>query len=137
MVNQVVLSAICHPQLEKPAASVHTLRIPSELPAFQVLCDFDGTITKTDVTDAILETFALPAFRDWEHRWEWGEITGRECLARKVELIRADRATLMQFAADIPIDGGIVTLQQRCAQHGIPLVIVSDGIDQFIEVGLR
>jgi 2,3-diketo-5-methylthio-1-phosphopentane phosphatase len=137
MVNQAFLSTICHPQLEKPVASVQTLRIPSESPAFQVLCDFDGTITKTDVTDAILEAFALPAFREWERRWEQGEITSRECLARQVELIQADLPTLMQFAAEIPIDEGIVTLHQRCAQHGIPLVIVSDGIDRFIEAVLR
>src|SRR5574337_443846 len=135
--DQTILSTVSYPKLEKSTGSSQSLRMPSGLPAFQVLCDFDGTITKTDVTDAVLEAFALPAFRDWERRWERSEITSRECLARQVELIRADRATLMQFAADLPIDEGIVTLHQRCAQHGIPLVIVSDGIDWFIEVVLR
>ncbi len=137
MMKSTFPSAICHPKLEMPAASVQSLRIPSELPTFQVLCDFDGTITKTDATDAILEAFALPAFREWQCRWERGEITSRECLSRQVELIQADLPTLMRFAADLPIDEGIVTLAQRCAQHGIPLTIVSDGLDRFIEAVLR
>ena len=107
------------------------------LPAFQVLCDFDGTITKADATDAILEAFALPAFREWERRWERGEITSRECMARQVELIRADRATLAQFSADIPIDEGIVALDRHCTERGIPLMIVSDGLDLIIEAVLR
>lgn len=134
--DQTLLS-MNHPELEKPAASSRSLRMPNDLPAFQVLCDFDGTITTTDVTDAILEAFALPAFREWQCRWERGEITSRECLSRQVELIQADLPTLMRFAADLPIDEGIVTLAQRCAQHGIPLIIVSDGIDRFIEAVLR
>ncbi|CBE67544.1 MAG: HAD-IB family phosphatase [Candidatus Methylomirabilis oxygeniifera] len=134
--DQTLLS-INYPELEKPAAGSRSLRMPSDLPAFQVLCDFDGTITRTDVTDAILEAFALPAFREWQCRWERGEITSRECLSRQVELIQADQSTLMQFAATLPIDKGIVTLQQRCAQHGIPLIIVSDGIDRLIEAVLR
>ncbi len=135
--DQALLSVISPPKLEKPAANSKSLRMPSNLPAFQVLCDFDGTITRTDVTDAILEAFALPAFREWQCRWERGEITSRECLSRQVELIQADQSTLMRFAAALPIDEGIVTLQQRCAQHGIPLIIVSDGIDRLIEAVLR
>lgn len=110
---------------------------PYVLSAFQVACDFDGTITTRDATDAILEAFALPAFREWEHRWERGEITSRECMARQVELIRADRTTIAEFAADLPIDGGIVELDRQCTERGIPLMIVSDGLDLIIEAVLR
>lgn len=137
MMNLPFPSVICRPPLEMPAASSQSLRMPSGMPAFQVLCDFDGTITKTDATLAALEAFAMPAFREWELRWECGEITSRECMSRQVELIQADLSTLMRFAASLPIDKGIVTLQQLCAQHGIPLIIVSDGIDRLIEAVLR
>ena len=103
----------------------------------EVFCDFDGTITSLDVTDAVLETFALPAWREWEARWVRGEITSQECLARQVELIQTDRDTLVQFAAELPIDEGIFALDRRCAQHGVPLTIVSDGIDLLVEAVLR
>jgi len=90
-----------------------------------------------DATDAVLEAFALPAFREWEHRWERGEITSRECMARQVELIRADRATLAGFAAELPIDEGFIELERHCTERGIPLMIVSDGLDLIIEAVLR
>ncbi|MBZ0168488.1 2-hydroxy-3-keto-5-methylthiopentenyl-1-phosphatephosphatase [Candidatus Methylomirabilis lanthanidiphila] len=137
--SQFCLSGIIH-STSRPgtrAPSPRRTDLPRDLSAFQVLCDFDGTITRTDVTDAILEAFALPAFREWQGRWERGEITGRECLSRQVALIRADRATLIRFAADIPIDEGIVALDQRCAEQGIPLTIVSDGLDLLIDTVLR
>lgn len=103
----------------------------------EVFCDFDGTITCMDATDAALEMFALPAWRDWEQRWMDGQITSQECLSRQIALIQADRDTLIRFAENLPIDEGIVALDRRCAESGIPLTIVSDGLDLLIEAVLR
>jgi 2-hydroxy-3-keto-5-methylthiopentenyl-1-phosphate phosphatase len=105
--------------------------------ATEVYCDFDGTITSLDATDAVLETFALPAWREWETRWVKGEITSQECLSRQIELIQADRDTLIEFAADLPIDEGILALDRRCTEHGVPLTILSDGLDLLVEAVLR
>ncbi|MEO8327224.1 MAG: MtnX-like HAD-IB family phosphatase [Nitrospirota bacterium] len=103
----------------------------------EVFCDFDGTITRHDATDAVLETFALPAWREWEQRWVRGEISSQECLSRQVALIRADRQTLIRFAADLPIDEGFFALERQCAEYDIPLTIISDGLDLVIEAILR
>src|SRR3989454_12450393 len=103
----------------------------------EVYCDFDGTITCIDATDAVLEAFALPAWREWEQRWVRGEITSQQCLSRQVELIQADRETLIQFVTDIPIDEGILALDRRCAEQGVPLPLVSDGFDLIVEAVLR
>lgn len=103
----------------------------------EVFCDFDGTITLVDATDAVLETFALPAWREWEQRWVQGEITSQECLSRQVGLIRADRETLIEFVAELSIDEGIFELARRCAEERVPLTIVSDGIDLIVEAVLR
>lgn len=103
----------------------------------EIFCDFDGTITRVDATDAVLEAFALPRWREWEQRWVQGEITSQECLSRQVELIRANQDILAGFVARLPIDEGIVILDRRCAEHGIPLTIVSDGIDFLVEAVLR
>jgi 2-hydroxy-3-keto-5-methylthiopentenyl-1-phosphate phosphatase len=102
-----------------------------------LFCDFDGTITRTDLTDAVLEAFALPEFKDWEQRWRTGEIGSQECLSRQVELIQADRATLIAFAREFPIDEGIHELDRCCTANGAPLTIVSDGIDLFIHTVLQ
>ena len=115
----------------------NTLRLRRCTTATEVFCDFDGTITRVDATDAVLETFALPAWRDWEQRWVNGEITSQVCLSRQIELIQADRDTLIRFADNLPIDEGIIALDRRCAQEGVPLTIVSDGIDLLVEAVLR
>lgn len=120
----------------------HVLKESSHRPSkylnqTRVFCDFDGTITLVDATDAVLETFAQPAWREWEQRWVNGEITSQECLSHQVELIRADRETLVRFAADLPIDEGILELDRRCAEQHIPLTIVSDGLDLLVEAVLR
>lgn len=103
----------------------------------EVYCDFDGTITRVDATDAVLEAFALPVWREWEQRWVQGEITSQECLSRQVELIQTNRETLVQFVAELPIDEGILALDRRCKERGVPLTIVSDGIDLIVEAVLR
>lgn len=102
-----------------------------------VFCDFDGTITRVDATDAVLEAFALPAWREWEQRWVNGEITSQECLSRQVKLIRADQDTLVRFAAELPVDEGILILDRQCRELNIPLSIVSDGLDVVVEAVLR
>jgi 2-hydroxy-3-keto-5-methylthiopentenyl-1-phosphate phosphatase len=120
----------------QPQSQVDARRLLKVRPT-EVYCDFDGTITSPDATDAVLETFALPAWREWEARWMRGEITSQECLARQIELIQADRDTLIEFATDLPIDEGILALDRRCAEHGVPLTILSDGIDLIVEAILR
>lgn len=100
-------------------------------------CDFDGTITLRDTTDAVLERFADPAYLEWERRWEAGEITARECMARQTRLIRATPDALRAFVRTLPIDPGIHALVESCRRLGGELTIVSDGIDFLMEEVLR
>jgi 2,3-diketo-5-methylthio-1-phosphopentane phosphatase len=123
--------------LKKHSANERECRLSQRVRATEIFCDFDGTITSVDGTDAVLEAFARPAWREWEDRWVRGEISIQECLARQVALIQVDRDRLVSFAADLPIDTGIITLARRCAEYDIPLTIVSDGIDLLIEGVLR
>lgn len=90
-----------------------------------------------DATDAILERYALPAWRDWEADWKAGRISSRECLSRQVKLIRTDKDTLIRFAETLPIDPGIFELDRRSLERGIPFSIVSDGLDLVIQAILR
>ena len=111
--------------------------VSRSLQVSEIFCDFDGTITCVEGTDAVLEAFAHPAWREWEARWVRGEISSQECLARQVELIQVDRDRLISFAGSLPIDTGIMGLARQCAEHDVPLTIVSDGIDLLIEAVLR
>ncbi|HET8563691.1 MAG TPA: HAD-IB family phosphatase, partial [Candidatus Binatia bacterium] len=98
-----------------------------------VFCDFDGTITLRDTTDAVLEAFALPEYRKWERMWEEGLITGRECMAQQTRLITAHPQVLRSLCRAIPIDPGIYELEAACIKNAALLFIVSDGIDLLME----
>ena len=51
--------------------------------------DFDGTITKKDVVDMILERFADPSWKTVEKDWTEGKIGSRECLTKQLALVSA------------------------------------------------
>jgi 2-hydroxy-3-keto-5-methylthiopentenyl-1-phosphate phosphatase len=105
-------------------------------PIMNVFCDFDGTVTLEDGTDTILQRFASPVWQEWEQLWAHGEISSLECLSRQVELIQADRGTLVKFAKRLAIDPGIITLAHECKERKIPLTIVSDGLDLVVKTVL-
>jgi 2,3-diketo-5-methylthio-1-phosphopentane phosphatase len=100
---------------------------------WRVLCDFDGTIAVEDVTDSILERFALDGWQTIEERWKSGEIGSRECMARQIELIRASRLELDEHLDEVVIDPGFPAFATFCRRNGVPLSVVSDGMDYAIE----
>ena len=97
----------------------------------KVLCDFDGTISQTDTTDAIFDRFA-PSWRGIEALWEAGEIGSAECMRRQVELMDASLPELDEALDELEIDPTFPEFARFCEGAGIELVIVSDGIDHFV-----
>ncbi len=97
----------------------------------RVFVDFDGTISVGDTTDLILERFADPSWKTIEADWVAGRIGSRECMARQVDLIRATPQALDAFAAQSTIDPHFAGFATRCAAHGLPLTVVSDGLDRI------
>ena len=94
--------------------------------------DFDGTVSRSDVVDALLERFALPAWRRLEEEWRAGTIGSRECLAGQIACVRATPAALDAAIAAIGVDRGLLPLLETAARHAIPVHIVSDGFDYCI-----
>jgi 2,3-diketo-5-methylthio-1-phosphopentane phosphatase len=97
------------------------------------LCDFDGTVTREDVIDRILEEFADPMWMDIEQSWINGEIGSRDCLALQTRLIKAKERDLLDFVEGIGIDESFVDFVRYCKGKAIEIVILSDGIDRFIK----
>lgn len=106
-------------------------------PAWRVVCDFDGTISLADTTDALLGRFADPAWRAVEERWLRGEIGSAECMRRQVAMIDARLADLDAWLGAVEIDPGFRAFAQLCARLSVPLEIASDGIDHVILTVLR
>ncbi len=99
---------------------------------WRIICDFDGTIVPLDVTDAILECFALPAWREIEDEWLAGHLTARDCMTRQVALLRTSRAELDAFLDTVPVDEGFPAFIRDCAASQRPVLVVSDGLDYAI-----
>ncbi|WP_428423102.1 MtnX-like HAD-IB family phosphatase [Methylibium sp.] len=99
---------------------------------WKILCDFDGTISTTDVTDALLSAFGRPGWAALEAGWLRGEIGSRECMAGQIELLDMSRAELDAALLEIEIDPAFVRFVEIARALGMPLSIVSDGLDHVI-----
>jgi 2-hydroxy-3-keto-5-methylthiopentenyl-1-phosphate phosphatase len=99
----------------------------------RVFCDFDGTISVEDATDLVLSQFADPEWQDIERQWNGGLIGSAECMRRQIGLIRASRYQLDSLLDTVSIDPGFRDLLSFCIRHGVPMTVVSDGVDYFIK----
>lgn len=108
-----------------------TPRLPVA-PGWMVQSDFDGTISVLDVTDTLLTHFGLPGWVELEEQWERGEIGSRECMKGQVALLDMDEAQLQALLDTLEIDPGFAGFVAAAAAHGMPVQVVSDGIDYAI-----
>ncbi len=105
---------------------------------FAVLCDFDGTITTEDVAEVLLARFAPGAWEPIEALHRARKIGTRETLARQFSFVRAGREAMVDFVrAKAAMDPGFPAFLRFCRSRGIPLEIVSEGLDFYIEPLLR
>ena len=102
------------------------------VPPPAVFLDFDGTVSRCDVVDAVLTAYAGDAWLEVEAQWQAGAIGSRECLREQMSLVRASRQQIDSLLDDVEIDAGFVPLLETCARRGMPVHIVSDGFDYFI-----
>lgn len=99
---------------------------------WSILCDFDGTISREDVIDALLEKYGRPGWQSLEAQWRAGHIGSRECMQGQVRLLALDRATLDAHLDQVQIDPGFAAFVGQVHAAGLPLRIVSDGMDYAI-----
>lgn len=104
---------------------------------YQILCDFDGTISLKDTTDYLLQAFAHPSWEDIEAQWARGEINSKVCMQKQIGLLDVSRDELHHCLDHIEIDLGFIELVQIAAAHHIPLIVVSDGLDYVIRYILK
>jgi 2,3-diketo-5-methylthio-1-phosphopentane phosphatase len=98
-----------------------------------VFTDFDGTITQVDVTDEILAQLAHPSWQEVEQEWTRGLIGSRECLERQIALVDASAQELRALIDAVPIDPTFAAFYRFTRKRGIPLYVLSEGFDYWIE----
>ena len=95
--------------------------------------DFDNTITQGDVLDRVIEQFSVTDdWKRWEDAWTRGEISTEQCLEQQIAGLRASKADLVDFVADVPVDSNFETIVRWAASEQIELVIVSDNFSCLV-----
>lgn len=99
----------------------------------RVFCDFDGTITVDDVGNALFETYSRGASERIVDEYRAGLINARECLSRECEAIGTiSPETVRQFASQFPLDPHAKEFVAFSRTRGIPLTVLSDGLDLYV-----
>ncbi len=104
---------------------------------WQIFVDFDGTISREDTTDVVLHHLADPAWQALEAQWLGGSIGSRQCLKEQISMIRADEDEFDALAADFAIDPHFPGFVRQCLASGLPVTVVSDGLDRIVKTTLE
>src|SRR3990172_7648600 len=98
-----------------------------------VLSDFDGTITRTDVAEAILARFAPPEWWEIEELHRARRLGTRETMARQFALLRGDPSPWIDFVhREARLDPAFPSFLRFCRERGFPLEIVGEGLDFYV-----
>jgi len=99
-----------------------------------VQCDFDGTITYDDVSFAMLDAFADGDWRHLHDEYEQSNISVGRFNTDAFAMVRADRKSLLEITRNnVKIRTGFHKFVACCQSKGFRLVIVSNGLDFYIE----
>ena len=98
-----------------------------------IASDFDGTITLCDSLFDFFKNFAKPEWIEVEKLWEDKIINSKECLEREFALVSDLSPELIQnYIKTIKIDPYFKEFYEKIIKKGIDFVVVSDGVDYFI-----
>lgn len=117
-----------------PAAPPPPLR-PGE-PPLAILVDYDGTIARTDVSDALMAEFVTEEWEQKAAEYDAGLAGSRKLMTWEVGLITASPDDLRRLAAAQPHDPGWAPFVRRARDAGVPVEVVSDGFGFFIPSAL-
>ncbi|WXG44618.1 MAG: MtnX-like HAD-IB family phosphatase [Promethearchaeati archaeon SRVP18_Atabeyarchaeia-1] len=102
------------------------------------MCDFDGTITEDDVAQLIFDRFGSHIWWDIENRFRRGEISCKNALIGEFSTVRASRQEIENFVkSNVLMNSDFSRFVESCRTKNVPLAVVSDGLDFYIDLVLR
>jgi len=103
-----------------------------------VQCDFDGTITEEDMGFLLMDFFASEDWRRLLTEYRQDRMSVGYFNTRAFAMVKADRQTLLKFVrSKVRIRAGFHELVAYCRRKNFRFVIVSNGLDFYIEAILR
>ncbi len=100
-----------------------------------IVCDFDGTALTEDLGDQVATQLGDPSmFEAAERRYAAGELSFGHLLRHVFAPVRATRDEIAAFARARAVwRPGFEAFVDRCRAGGAPFLIVSSGLDAYIE----
>lgn len=99
----------------------------------QVWLDFDGTVTRRDLLDDLIQRYAInDSWKELERRWAAGEIGSRACLEGEFSLLEITAEKLASELSRVELDPGAADLLTLLTGRGVDVTILSDGMEPFI-----
>ncbi len=101
----------------------------------RVFCDFDGTVCQTDVGRTLFKTFVGEAKAgEIVQRYFSGEISARESLRRECSAVAPLPVSRLEaFVDQFSVDRFFRPFVDFCRAAEIPVMILSDGLDFYVE----
>jgi 2,3-diketo-5-methylthio-1-phosphopentane phosphatase len=98
------------------------------------LCDFDGTISPSDVGASLVRRFTtrLSVLPPLLQRWRQGEIGSREVTEAECSTLAVSEAEALGFARAFALDPYFPAFVQESGRCGDEVMVVSDGFDFYI-----
>ena len=86
----------------------------------KVYVDFDGTISKSDIINFILERYASATWLDIDKQWLDGKISSYECLSKQISLLKdLPDDKILESAKIVGIDEGFKDFCNFCKNKNI------------------
>jgi 2-hydroxy-3-keto-5-methylthiopentenyl-1-phosphate phosphatase len=100
-----------------------------------IVCDFDGTALTADLGDQVAYRFAgEAAYEEAERAYQAGDVNFGALLCRIFAPITASRAEIAAFARERAVlRPGFERFVAACRDGGAPFLVVSSGLDAYIE----
>lgn len=98
-----------------------------------VFCDFDGTISRRDVGYHMFHHFSDGRNDELVDDWKDGTMSNRDILLAEAEMVRATPGEFYAHVDTYDIDTTFVEFSSACHSRGIPVTIVSEGLDLYIK----
>jgi 2-hydroxy-3-keto-5-methylthiopentenyl-1-phosphate phosphatase len=103
-----------------------------------VQCDFDGTVTEEDASFFLLDAFAQGDWRRLLREYKEHRISVGEFNTKAFAMVKDDKPTLLEtLKGKVKVRTGLHELVNYCLKKGFRFVIVSNGLDFYIEAVLK
>jgi len=103
-----------------------------------VQCDFDGTVTTNNLSFLLRERFAIGDWQKVQAEYLKDQLSVEMSNIRQYALLKESREKLQEFSREsVEVRPGFLEFVAYCGAAGVDLVIVSSGLDFYIEAVLE